>query len=72
MKHTLDSLTHPLKERFLETVFERVDPDLCDDHLEAYVLAGEHQDGEGFWDHFATVSQVVRDFHRFIDFRESI
>ena len=68
MKHTLYSLEHDLKSSFLERVHGHLDESLIERYLEAYCMAGEHQDGVGFWDHFENVKEVIEDFKRFVDF----
>lgn len=51
----------------MDRVYGHVDDFGIERFLEIYVLEGEHQDGEGFWDHFNTVKDIIDDFKRFID-----
>ena len=68
MKHTIDSLSHPLKESFLAQVYGNLDDRLIDQYKEEYVKEGEHQDGIGFWNHFEDAEGIIEDFKRYVAF----
>jgi hypothetical protein len=70
MKHHIHSLEHSLKTSFLDQVYAYVDHVDIDQLISEYVLEGEHQDGVGFWNNFANVSEIVEDFKRFVEFSD--
>lgn len=60
--HGIDTLKHPLKDKFIDMMTE-------------YIKEGEHQDGESFWDNFSSVKDILDDmnvyFSETINFRKS-
>jgi len=49
--HDYDTLSHPLKDQMIE-------------EFKNWIKAGEHQDGEAFWDNFENEQEAVEDFLR--------
>jgi len=58
-KYTTTTIKHQLKDLFRETV-------------EAYIKAGEHQDGKGYWENFSSVTEIAEDFIQFASFRDGL
>jgi alpha-amylase/alpha-mannosidase (GH57 family) len=58
-KHTTKTIKHPLKDLFLET-------------LEAYIKAGEHQDGKGYWENFSSVTEIAEEFIQYAAFKDGL
>ena len=52
MKHEIDTLKHPVKDRLLGLI-------------KTYILEVEHQDGVRYWDNFNMVSDVLEDMARY-------
>lgn len=52
MKHTINSLQHPMKTQFMNL-------------FEEYILAGEHMDGISFWNNFDNKVEIAEDFSRY-------
>jgi hypothetical protein len=70
MKHTIYSLSHPIKETFLDRVYGYVEHQDIDELVREYVMEGEHQDGVGYWDNFSNFKEVIEDFKRFVEFAD--
>jgi len=51
--HDYDTLSHPIKDQMIE-------------EFKKWIKAGEHQDGEAFWDNFENEQEAVEDFLRTI------
>lgn len=56
-KHEFDTLSHPLKDNILK-LFP------LDEKFKKWIKAGEHQDGEAFWDNFENEQEALEDFLR--------
>jgi len=66
--HTLE---HPLKTTFIDAAQSVVSwREPVEDLLAEYITEAEYQDGVGYWDQFACVSEIVEDFERFVAFCE--
>lgn len=50
-EHNFDTLSHPIKDQMIE-------------EFKNWIKAGEHQDGEAFWDNFENEQEAVEDFLR--------
>lgn len=70
IRHTIHSISHPVKTNFLDQVYAHVDHYDIDALVTEYVLEGEHQDGQGYWDNFANALEVIEDFKRFVEFAD--
>lgn len=51
--HEFDTISHPIKDQMVE-------------EFKKWIMAGEHQDGESFWDNFENEQEAVEDFLRTI------
>lgn len=58
-KYTTTTIKHQLKDLFRETV-------------DAYIKAGEDQDGKSYWGNFSSVTEIAEDFIHFASFRDGL